>query len=383
MFFSAKKLAVVATAAQGILASTLPLNVEPKTQCSNPRIRKEWRTLSTSEQNDYINAIQCLKAAPSKGKEFFDTLETRYEDFVALHINATRGGQDAPSLVTPDETAANTTGPPVSIYGVHGVGVFLPWHRYAIWTFENVLRSECNYTGAQPYWDWTLDSPASNSSLLKSPVIESFGGDGSAPTNCVETGPFTGNESLAIGPLESLKRNPRCLTRTIDESTFNFSSNWDDVYPPAMSAKSHVQFQAFIDALDFIDPEDRIDSGALISAHSLGHAVIGGDLQDVYSSPNDPLFWVHHTLLDYIWAKWQEADRSRLADIGGPRTTEGSGPSSSDQVETTTLDTPVWMGFMNDDVAVREVMDISNRDNQGVLCYKYEDSPSLEGKPGL
>lgn len=92
---------------------------------------------------------------------------------------------------------------------------------------------------------------------------------------------------------------------------------------------------------------------------------------------------MHHTLLDYIWTLWQEADNSRLADIGGARTTDGSGPVSADQVETTTLDTPVWMGFMNDDVAVREVMDTLNRDNQGVLCYKYEDSPSLKGKPRL
>lgn len=175
---------------------------------------------------------------------------------------------------------ANTTGPPISVYGVHGVGVFLPWHRYAIWTFENVLSSECNYTGTQPYWDWTLDSPASNGSLLNSPLLESFGGDGLAPTNCVKTGPFTGNKSLNIGPVESMKRNPRCLKRFLDESNFNLSSAWDDVYPPAMSAKSHVQFQAFIDALDFIGPKDRIDSGAHLSAHALGHAVIGGDVSD-------------------------------------------------------------------------------------------------------
>lgn len=46
-----------------------------------------------------------------------------------------------------------------------------------------------------------------------------------------------------------------------------------------MSAKSHVvQFQAFINALDFIGPKDRIDSGALLTAHALGHAVIGGDV---------------------------------------------------------------------------------------------------------
>jgi tyrosinase len=63
----------------------------------------------------------------------------------------------------------------ITLYGVHTVGVFLPWHRYAIWIFESVLRSECNYTGAQPYWDWTLDNASTgNGSILTSPVLEAF-----------------------------------------------------------------------------------------------------------------------------------------------------------------------------------------------------------------
>lgn len=100
---------------------------------------------------------------------------------------------------------------------------------------------------------------------------------------------------------------------------------------------------------------------------------------DVYASPNDPLFWIHHTQLDYMWALWQKADKARLADIGGARTIEGFGPDA-EHAEPTTLDTPVWMGFMNEDVAVRAVMDTMNRDGQGVLCYEYEDSPSLKGR---
>lgn len=81
-------------------------------KCSQPRIRKEWsvhaessilerprsiltffprRTLSNSQQDAYINAVQCLMKTPSKGTSFYDTLENRYDDFVAMHINATRG----------------------------------------------------------------------------------------------------------------------------------------------------------------------------------------------------------------------------------------------------------------------------------------------------
>lgn len=100
---------------------------------------------------------------------------------------------------------------------------------------------------------------------------------------------------------------------------------------------------------------------------------------DIYSSPNDPLFWLHHTQLDYMWTLWQNRDLAHLNDIGGPRTMEGFGPSA-DAVEETTLDTPIWMGFMADDVTVSAVMDTVNREGGGKLCYEYQDSPSLVGR---
>ena len=30
-------------------------------------------------------------------------------------------------------------------------GLFLAWHRYFIFEFEQALRNECNYTGDYPY----------------------------------------------------------------------------------------------------------------------------------------------------------------------------------------------------------------------------------------
>ena len=39
---------------------------------------------------------------------------------------------------------------------IHFTGLFLPWHRAFVNDFERELRTECNYKGAQPYWDWTL-----------------------------------------------------------------------------------------------------------------------------------------------------------------------------------------------------------------------------------
>jgi hypothetical protein len=36
------------------------------------------------------------------------------------------------------------------------------------------------------------------------------------------------------------------------------------------------------------------------------------------SSPGDPIFFLHHTWLDWLWAKWQAKDpEARLTDVGG------------------------------------------------------------------
>lgn len=191
-------------------------------------------------------------------------------------LTSTLGGQEAPSLADP-ATTANLSRPP-TVYGVHSVGVFLPWHRYAIWTFESVLRSECNYTGAQPYWDWTLDNPSANGSMTTSPIIKSFGGNGSDPSGCVLNGPFNDPTFLNIGPVESLAKNPRCMTRNLNEDLFNGGSNWNDIYPPLISRRSHVQVQQFIDGLSFVAENDTVATGAFINPHSLGHMAIGGDV---------------------------------------------------------------------------------------------------------
>lgn len=81
--------------------------------------------LSAAARKSYINAVLCLQKKPS----VFDPAQvpgakSRYDDFVAVHINQT--------------------------LTIHGTGNFLSWHRYYVWTFENALRSECGYTGYQP-----------------------------------------------------------------------------------------------------------------------------------------------------------------------------------------------------------------------------------------
>lgn len=95
--------------------------------CSNVRTRIEWDSYSNSDRQAYINGIKCLQSRPASGQ--FSQSRSRYEDLVSLHQN-----------LTPN---------------IHGNAKFLLWHRYYLWMFEDIMRSECGFDRALPWWDET------------------------------------------------------------------------------------------------------------------------------------------------------------------------------------------------------------------------------------
>jgi tyrosinase len=86
---------------------------------------------------------------------------------------------------------------------------------------------------------------------------------------------------------------------------------------------------------------------------------------NLWSSPNDPLFYLHHANLDRIWSIWQRQSSINLYDIGGPIFPNGTG--------LITLDYRMEMGqFMAPSLPIRTVMDTLNWNGHGLLCYQYE-----------
>lgn len=77
------------------------------------------------ERKSYIQAAQCLQSRPSRTpRELAPGALTRFDDFVVTHINQT--------------------------LGIHVNAIFLSWHRYYTWLYEQALRDECGYRGTQP-----------------------------------------------------------------------------------------------------------------------------------------------------------------------------------------------------------------------------------------
>lgn len=253
-------------------------------------------------------------------------------------------------------------------------GHFLPWHRWFTALYEQGLREECGYRGAQPYWDWTLDvTPASK--FTKSPVFHpvfGFGGNGPyVPTNntgmdvpgrtgggCVQDGPFE-DMVVRLGPLDDLAGSPQCLKR-------DFSPYFAGRYLGLNQTKLTLAQP------DYGWFDTVVEGGPSFDAsgnHGGGHYSVGGTLGqmgDLYASPSDPLFFLHHANLDRVWWSWQTRDLpKRLKDISGPIHLMDYTNAQGGNV---TLDFEMTMGVNARNITVEDTMNIMG----DTFCFTYD-----------
>lgn len=114
--------------------------------------------------------------------------------------------------------------------------------------------------------------------------------------------------------------NLRCLKRDL---TNYAPSNWlttDNLCNLTLgpAAKNIATFQN--------EPQGRFDQGFL-GLHAAGHFSIGGDAGDFFSSPNDPIFFKHHAMLDRVWWIWQALHLDQYKIIAGTITLFNNPPS--------------------------------------------------------
>ena len=110
--------------------------VQPQKRCTNPTVRKSWRTLSNDEKMNYIKAVQCLATRPS----FINANSTIYDDFTYMHILSGNAGMKFPPLFSPNFLLTIV---------VHFASGNLPWHRLHLHLHQQALRNECGYKGHQ------------------------------------------------------------------------------------------------------------------------------------------------------------------------------------------------------------------------------------------
>jgi len=228
--------------------------------------RVNHKDLTAPQKSALVKAILALKN--NVDSVLHPGQQKRYDDFVEVHKNAMMG----PGMFHPMP---------------HGTPLFYPWHRVMLRQFELALQSAAkDPTLSLPYWDW---STAGSSN----PFTTNFlGGDGDAAQGGrVTTGPFafsTGNFTIRVW--DNATGDPG-LRREFGDDFTSFLPTSTQVAAGLAKVPYSPGPSSF----------ERVSEGML---HNPVHRWVGGNMADA-TSPNDPVFFLHHTFLDLLWEQWK------------------------------------------------------------------------------
>lgn len=161
---------------------------------------------------------------------------------------------------------------------IHENSQFLPWHRIFIEHFENLIKSidpDVNI----PYWNW--HNSWSSTALL-------FQNSGGSNTGLLG---LNVNGSIWEDPINGGMFN-RAFNTSLSQPT--------DDYDTATN---------FVDFTEWLEQDDSVSA-----AHNLGHQFIGGDMVQNYS-PIDPVFYIHHAMVDKAWSDWYNDNPTAVITI--------------------------------------------------------------------
>jgi tyrosinase len=133
---------------------------------------------------------------------------------------------------------------------------------------------------------------------------------------CIESGPFanytvhvdgTSTTGLSRASITTFSR-PRCITRDFYLAVLAQCSSYEKVSRLILSSTDMTMFHNSV-------------KGVNCGIHATGHVFIGGENMELFSSPNDPMFFLHHANLDRIWTIYQSRDpEKRMYAQAGTRT---------------------------------------------------------------
>lgn len=249
-------------------------------------IRKDQSTLSDDEKEAFVTAILALKQAPSMLHPGAPT-SSRYDDYAELHVKA--------MMAMPDGWA-------------HQGPAFFPWHRVLLLQFERDLQQAAQDINLGiPYWDWT-----------KNPALPSFlGGDGDPNKGYeVTDGPFIRDKwvfNVVDSPGAATYLQRRFGFGDLDQNNQPIKMNLPDT--AAQDAALKIRWY---DDVPWDASSPRASSfrqSAEVDLHNRVHRWVGGfwtsdgniasGTMMQMTSPNDPVFWLHHANLDRMWSAWQ------------------------------------------------------------------------------
>ena len=239
------------------------------------RIRRNAAFLSDDEWRRYCNAIVTLKHTFSPQSSV-----SIYDQFVALHVCVWG-------------LMYSTTGAASGIDGAHNGPAFLPWHREFLRRYESAL-STVDPTVSLPYWNWGLGAESETNHLFHDDRMGPRGGiistgffaDGTTPQNPL---------GWTIHP--DLRRYGSAAMRRTGRAGPNALPSIAAVYE-TLEKNSYSEFRPALEGGRGLNAANHA------GMHNGVHGWVNGDMAAM-SSPNDPIFFMHHAQIDRIWTIWQ------------------------------------------------------------------------------
>lgn len=178
----------------------------------------------------------------------------------------------------------------------HGSSYFLPWHRWYMFYFEEVIRAVAKRPDfSLPYWAYgsnensSLQLPAAFQNPA-SPLYEAIRGDGfTNPLNLVsQTQPMNKNGYLGY-PLVDYSGS------LVATDYFPADAGGDLSFPPAKEWYAY----GYTGRTE-TQPHDNVHDG------------VGGLMGNVPTAAHDPIFYMHHCQIDHLWGAWQSYSSSTV-----------------------------------------------------------------------
>jgi tyrosinase len=174
----------------------------------------------------------------------------------------------------------------------HSGPAFLPWHRYYLLRFEGYLRLALrNPEFRLPYWDWAADAALADP--RQSPLWAN-----------TALGRFTTPSvwQVRVVPAE------RGLTRLPQPRPLARAPGRAGTLPRREQIRTALRDQVLYDAPPYNSTSNGfrnyLEGWEGPGLHNAVHVWVGGDMTDS-TSPNDPLFFLHHCNVDRIWHAWR------------------------------------------------------------------------------
>jgi hypothetical protein len=221
--------------------------------------RREYRCMTRDERSDFHHALNMLK---------YNIInvagESEYDVYAKHHRNV-----ESPSA--------------------HAGAAFLPWHREYLHRLESALRQKVS-SAYLPYWDTMLDErlPNPKDSVM---WLDTMMGN--------NYGPVTSGPAANWGVISEC-----AWSSTLRRSVNNGGNS-----------------MLFTDAkINQIMSQYTADNAFWLfeSHHNNVHSYVGGHMGSLTCAPNDPMFWLHHAYIDYLWETWRKTVQTTDPELDYP-----------------------------------------------------------------